>query len=240
MGMESLLARGLALALELAVVAGCTYRGHDDPVSRRFTWFSYLNGDDLRAACVTGGPARYRFVYNAVYGRQVRTYDIAPSASGQGYLLRARVLGPVDLSRVTFGTTELIHDPLQIMKPWAGARDREDLGPRDLDQLDGALAASGFFRPPPAGRVLRSDQTFWIANACVDGRFHFNAFEWPSSRFEALTFPNLLFGWDTTGIAVAPPQDGSTFGLFGDMRPREGTNVAFILTLTDSGLAGRR
>ena len=85
-----------------------------------------------------------------------------------------------------------------------GTRDREDLGRRDLDELDGALATSGFFQPPPAGRVLRSDQTYWIVNACVDGRFHFNAFEWPSRRFEALTFPPLVFGWDTTGIVILP------------------------------------
>ncbi len=55
-----------ALAAPLLVLSACTYRGEsDNPVVRRFTWFSYLNGDDIRAACRADTRERYRFVYNA-------------------------------------------------------------------------------------------------------------------------------------------------------------------------------
>src|SRR5690606_6468296 len=62
-------------ALCLIVLAACTYRGADDPVSRKFSWFSYLNGDDIRRECVAGAADRYRFVYNGINVEQVRTYD---------------------------------------------------------------------------------------------------------------------------------------------------------------------
>ena len=47
--------------------AGCNYQGRDDALSQRFTWFSYMNGDDILAACNPGAPDRFRFVYNGVY-----------------------------------------------------------------------------------------------------------------------------------------------------------------------------
>ncbi len=64
------------------IFAGCTYHGtqQDNPVQRRFTWYSYLNGDDIREDCEADARPRYRFVYNGVYVQQVRSYDIRPVA----------------------------------------------------------------------------------------------------------------------------------------------------------------
>ena len=35
------------LFIMLAVLFACTYVGRDDALSQRFTWFSYVNGDDI-------------------------------------------------------------------------------------------------------------------------------------------------------------------------------------------------
>jgi hypothetical protein len=62
----------------LVLLGACTYRegGVGNPLTRRFQYFSYLGGDDIRRDCTAGTPARYRLVYNASYLEQVRTYDL--------------------------------------------------------------------------------------------------------------------------------------------------------------------
>ena len=56
------------IAFLLLLPAGCTTRGAEhDPIARTLTWYSYLNGDDLRAACTAGATDRYRLVYNAIW-----------------------------------------------------------------------------------------------------------------------------------------------------------------------------
>src|SRR3546814_20917874 len=61
------------------------------------TWLSYLNGDDMRAACVEGAPLPYRLIYNADYDEQLRSYDVTgtPGSDGDagGGSLVVRVLG---------------------------------------------------------------------------------------------------------------------------------------------------
>ena len=57
-------AKGSAFLLTIVVLfgSGYAYRGCDDAISQRFTWFSFMNGGDIRAACVpvarpaTGSP----------------------------------------------------------------------------------------------------------------------------------------------------------------------------------------
>jgi hypothetical protein len=226
------------LLLIVAWMSACTYSGRDDAISQRFTWFSYMNGDDIRAQCGSGSPARYRFVYNAVYIKQTRAYDIAPDP-GSGFVLTARVLGPSDLSNVVIqdplGT--LAHDPLDLLAPFAGIKRSIGLSSRDIDALDAALAESGFFQPAPSGLYLRSEDFFWVGVACIGGRLTFNAWKYPSSRFDNLTFPRLLFAWDPTGVAVNPPRQLSLFDIYGqatvdDRYPR------FTLTVDDDGIVG--
>ena len=227
-----------SLLIVIAVLPACSYVGRDDALSQRFTWFSYMNGDDIRAHCAPGALDRYRFVYNGVYIQQVRTYDIVPD-SASGFVMRARVLGPSDLSNVTFRDplATLTQDPLEILAPFAGKKGSTGLGGRDIDSLDAALAQSGFFQPAPAGLYLRSDDFFWIGVACIGGRLTFNAFRFPSASFANLTFPRLLFAWDPTGIPVNPPRELTSFDIYGqatveDKYPR------FTLTVGTDGLAG--
>ncbi len=61
----------------VVVLAGCAYRGGDigDPAVRKFSWFSFVGGNDIRAHCGPGLPDRFRLVYNAIYDEQVRIYE---------------------------------------------------------------------------------------------------------------------------------------------------------------------
>lgn len=64
--------------LDVAVLglgACTTYRGLlANPVERLPTWFSYLTGGAMRAACKVGEPDHYRFVYNGIYEVQICVY----------------------------------------------------------------------------------------------------------------------------------------------------------------------
>lgn len=226
------------LLLAVAMVsAGCAYRGRDDALSQRFTWFSYINGDDIRGRCGPGAPDRYRFVYNGIYIKQARTYDIAPAESGAGYLLKARVLGPSDFSNVGIDPGQLIGDPLDLLAPFAGRKASQALSGRDIDTLAASLVTSGFFQPAPAGLDLRSEDFFWTAVACVNGRLTFNAWRYPSERFASLTFPPLLYSWDTTGVPVNPPRAMTPFDIYGEASARD-EFPRFTLRVGDNGLAG--
>lgn len=244
--------RALATVIAASgLVAACTYAGRDDAISQRFTWFSYLNGDDIRRRCAPGALDRYRLVYNGVYIQQARTYDIVPESDGPalgppdaaqagtppGYILRARVLGPNDLSNVEIPFDTVFQDPLDILAPFAGRKSTLKLSGRDIDELDRRLAASGMFQPAPEGLYLRSEDFFWIGVACVNGRLAFNAWKYPSSRFEALTFPPLLFSWDQTFVPVNPPRSISPFEIYGEASPRD-PRVQFTLTVGENGLRG--
>ena len=66
-----------------ALSAACTYRGDiDDPTTIKATWFSYLNGDDIRARCSESSGLRYRLIYNADYDEQLRSYEVIGDGAG--------------------------------------------------------------------------------------------------------------------------------------------------------------
>jgi hypothetical protein len=182
-----------------AGLAGCSYQGDiDNPLTLKATWFSYLNGDDIRAACAEGQPPSYRLVYNADYDEQLRSYEVIGTGRDGGALLTARVLGAsgLEVSRVTRA------DPLA----WARWTRRETALKADqVAALDSALAQSGAFAPAPKGLQLFSKETYWISSLCRDGVFSFNAWRFPSDRYAAITFDDLLFGLDGTGVAVRAP-----------------------------------
>jgi hypothetical protein len=186
---------GLLLAL---AAAACTYRGNiDNPATLKATWLSYLNGDDMRAACVEGAPLQYRLIYNADYDQQLRSYEITGDGTG-GARLVARVQGPSGLvvNEMTFD------DPLAFSR-WQ--RSEAPLGASVVERLDATLEASGAFEPAPKGLQLFSKETYWISNLCRDGNFYFNAWRYPSDRFDAISFDDLLFALDETGVPVREP-----------------------------------
>src|SRR3546814_17861315 len=101
--------------LPCLLLAACLYRGNiDDPMTIKATWLSYLNGDDMRAACVEGAPLQYRLIYNADYDEQLRSYEVTgtPGSAGDagGGRLVVRVLG----RRGIAGKGLTFSDPLEI------------------------------------------------------------------------------------------------------------------------------
>ena len=173
-------------------LVGCTVPGPPrDPLTRELTWFGYLAGDDIRGAC-RAGLDRYRFVYNAVYTEQVRTYDLRIDAAGGGRL-DTTVFGGIEVAEIPR------RDPLPT---WFGRPSRAVLTRGDVAALLRALGASGFDSPPPLGARLDSGNFYWVVTACRRGRFHFNAFAAPSARFAGVTFLEPLLAHDGTGVPV--------------------------------------
>ncbi len=224
--------------LAMLGLAACTHTGgiNTNPVIRKFTWFSYVNGDDLRAACVPGAPPSFRFVYNGFYQRQVRTYDIVADDVADGvFRLTSWVIGPTDISRI-------VVDGLgDIFAPGRGTIVEALLSWDDIATLEAALVDSGFFGARPVGTDLRDLDFFWIGVACIDGAVTFNAFKWPSERFRRASFPALLLDWHETGVPIAEPRIVSRLEAYGgegeDDRRRA---PSFLMTIADNGLVGQR
>jgi hypothetical protein len=180
-------------------LAACSTGRIEDPISRSLNWWNFVNGTDIKRNCEPGTGNRYRFVYNAIWGEQVRIYEIAQAGRNGPATLRARVMFPERLSVLT------LDDPLA---PWRGAEAQVELPASDLALLDRLLAQSGFDGEAPEGLVLPSDGFFWTVAACRDGRYHWNAYAFPSDRFAAIRFDGFLFERDRTGVAVKPPEPG--------------------------------
>jgi len=221
-------------------LSGCAYRGDiDNPATLKATWFSYLNGDDIRAACVEGAPLSYRLVYNSDYDLQIRSYEVVGNGSGDGSggaRLTARVLGEsgLDISRVTLA------DP-QAFARWT--KSEAPLGASVVARLNAALEASGAFEAAPKGLQLFSKETYWISSLCRDGRFYFNAWRYPSERFDRIGFDSLLFALDETGIPVRDPV-AVPLGTSAKLRSPQGQEAVdsrgnyFNVKVGDNGLTG--
>ena len=223
---------GLAL-LALGVLAGCAYEGAiDQPVTIKATWFSYLNGDDIRSACTDGAPSWYRLVYNGNYDEQLRTYEVVTDGTGGAYYkARVQTGAGLDLTKFSF-------DGLQGMAGWTTVQTR--LIPVDLAALERALEASDAFGPAPVGLRMASEQFYWVASLCRDGRFHFNAWLYPSARAAGLRFPQVLLGHDGTGIAVNPPREVAGIERVRRTVKGEGGPQHFDLEVDENGFKGHQ
>ncbi|GEM_PF-278588 len=195
-GLARRFARGAmaaAMAASLLALAGCGSVGPtDNPLARKLTWFSYLNGDDLRSRCGKDGADRFRLIFNADYNRHVRTYDVVGDPDRGGAAVEAHVIEATDLARMT------------LTDPFSAARGRTatlQLTAAQYDNFIGRLRDDGAFDPPPQGLRLPSNGFYWLINGCRAGQWFFTAFPYPSSRFTDARFPELLRGLDPTGVA---------------------------------------
>ena len=230
---------GLAVAAGFlcAVLSACTYRGDiDNPATLKATWFSYLNGDDIRSACGEGAPLRYRLVYNADYDKQLRSYEVDEAGSGTAQLT-ARVQGRGGL---VVNRQFDFRDPL---KGFRWTKSQALLDSRALAALNEALAQSGAFAAAPVGLRLFSKETYWVSSLCKDGVFYFNAWLYPSERFEEIAFDQVLFGHDTTAVAVRPPEVVSAGARFHSDVPRrrqsrDERGSTFDLQVGENGFEG--
>jgi len=213
------------------LAAACTYRGGTDtPVVRKLSWFSYLDGTDIRSTCASGILDRYRLVYNARYTEQIRSYELVADAAGGAYLTaRARNADPnmLDLSFP------------DVQAPWRWRKSTAHLSPEAFAELRKRLLDSGFGAAPPVGLRLYSQEFYWVASGCVNGVYHFAAWTHPSPAFAKFAVPAFLFAHDDTGVAVNQPRE-----LYGEGRFQEAgggrnhTYTRFTLQVGQNGLSG--
>jgi hypothetical protein len=201
-------------------LAGCANAPLDNPIGRSLGWFNYLDGSDIRSACTQRSGERYRLIYNAVWGEQVRVYDIAAAPADVGATLAVRVFFPEILNDID------LRNPLNLYRGHGGV---VPLSAADMAAFREALRGSGFDAPAPRGLVLPSDGFYWVVAACRDGVFHYNAYAYPSERFAAIRFDRWLFDHDPTGVAVNLPRASG---------PSDSSYSVFNMEVGDNGLVG--
>jgi hypothetical protein len=212
------------------LVVGCTYRGNiDNPVVRRVTWFSYLDGTDIRTACQNGASDRFRLVYNARYQEQVRSYEV--TADGMG---GARLVAWARGRRGAFNIS--LND---VFAPGRGRQSETHLSPTEYRQFLDLLERSGQFAGAPAGLRLFSGDFYWVGSACRDGVFAYHAWLYSQDGFANVRFSDFLFARDQTGIAVNPPRRIPPSEFLGPRgRQRDQTEIRFWLQVREDGLGG--
>ncbi len=191
----------LALTLGLAGCLTTTSGDVSNPVTRKLTWFSHLNGDDIRKACKPGASDRFRLTHNANYMRRVRLVD-GEATPGGGLRLRTRLLEPVSLTRgVRIGS------PASLFAPWEGRVIDGRLSPEQAARLWAALDRDGLRAPAPAGTQLISQEFWWGAVACRGGAIDFQVWADSGRGYDGLSFPTLLARLDGTKTPIARPED---------------------------------
>lgn len=173
----------------------------ENPVTRSLYWFRYVGGTDVRKRCAAGGPDHIRLVYNAVWGEQVRTYDLTP-APGGGMSMTARVM--VDQGNLA---SVDVRDLNGLLDPWRMRRSDIALSAAQASSLRDVIGRSGGYGPPPAGRELRSNEFWWTVASCVGGRWGFAAYDHASDRFARVAFAQPLFALERGAVPVAQPRD---------------------------------
>lgn len=183
----------ISLLTTALAIGGCQYAGPaGDPVTRNVGWFDYVGAEGLKAACGPGASTRLRFVYNGIYDQQIRSYDVHELPRGRGAAMSAWARGDGDL-------TKGIQFP-NLLSPWQGKRVESVLSPQAMSDLRSALRRDRFESHKPVGMRLPSNEFYWVVTGCLDGRFHANAWMYPSDRFKNLGFPAILQANDRTGI----------------------------------------
>ena len=191
-----------------ALLAGCasvtqSYGEIDNPIQRRAVWFSFVSGDDIQRSCASDGRERYRLVYIADRSVQVRIYDIDPMTTPAPQQ-RSRVLTVAASDWFPWAVPDNASGPF---RPRTGVT---DLTQDEMSALRAAFAQDGLgTRTPPVGRKIADTSYSWLGSACIDGHFHFQAWEYPDADYTGLSFPAMLFAQDSTGIRIEPsPSDG--------------------------------
>ncbi len=221
--LRQVLTTSLAGVVLSVLLSGCSYDGGDlgNPIDRRFEWFSFVGGDDIRTACVPGAPDRYRLIYTALYDEQVRVYEV-DSASR---VLTEQVLRPANLARFNLDDIASLWEPVTAKVP---------LSTDDYKALQNSLNVSGVYAPPPVGLDLPSHSYNWTAAFCHQGQYGFTGWLYPSPAFDKLTFNRWLFDHDKTGIAIDNPAPIPFDALY-NAQVRDGQAFQFIITVGSDG-----
>lgn len=229
----------LCLLSGALLLASCTYRGDlETPFAQKLTWFSLLNGDDIRQSCHAGAPDRIRLVYNGRYHEQLRVYDLVASDSAGrnagGAELGVRVQDAASYNKL--GSISLT-SPLSA---WQWQRAQASLAPDEFRRLQRALEQAGLGARPPVGSELRSSRFYWVAIACAAGEVWFQAWQHPQAEVTRLPFVSLLLAADGTGVPFNAPRPLSAAEAAirepGPEKERE--SYGFSLKVGENGLAG--
>jgi hypothetical protein len=209
------------------LLAGCAATGEvDDPVVRRVTWFSFLSGDDLRAACVSG-RTDLRLVHNAIWDEDVRVIEAKSDGQG-GMAVREQLFLRVDWSSLSI-------DLSNPRAPWHGETVGGAWTATQAAGVVAALEADRAFVPLEKPLQLAGQGFFWTGAGCRDGRFWFHAWGYPSAEYEALVFPNVVQRLLPSKGVFAEAYDVTP--AYPDRRPHQ--DRSFFLTAEAGGIAGR-
>ncbi len=198
-----------ALGLAL-LVAACTYGDFgniDNPAVRRVQWFSYAKGEDIAAACVEGASERYRLIYNADFRNQVRAYEVTADGTGGAFYIARAVPGGAALADFSV---------LDTHGWWRWYKSEQPLDAAMLNDLRTRLVDDGYFDRRGGLVRLSSYDYYWLVTGCVDGKFESGAWTNAQSRLTQLSFAELLFSLDETGLPVAAPRwvsPGERYGM---------------------------
>ncbi len=226
----------LAITLVSLTLAGCAYHGGsqsnvDNPAYRKVAWFSYLDGYDIRQACVPGSVDRYRLVYNGQYEDQIRAYEITgvtPGGSGGGYYI-ARAMGQPNLLNWTTA---------DLLAPWRWQNSEMALSGQEVAEFADQLAASGWGQGAPQGKRLHSRDFYWVAAGCRDGQFHYDAWVHAQGDFPEIKFQEFLLAHDKTGMAFRKPVKVLPIDRTEQGQPNERSATIFSLTVRGEGIGG--
>jgi len=230
---------GSGLLVLTLLLTACSYRGDlATPFAQKLTWFSLVNGDDIRKACGPGAPERIRLVYNGRYQEQLRVYDLVESdpAGGNpgGAELTARAQDSESYGKL--GSIQL-SSPLDAWQ-WHSAA--ASLQPDAYRRLKRALGNAGLGAPAPVGTELLSSRFYWVAVACLEGDIQFQAWQAPQADVTRLPFVAQLLEFDGTGVAFNAPRplSAAEVAFNGPGPQREQESFGFRLKVGERGLAG--
>lgn len=203
MRMACVAALALTLADTTAAWAQRPDRNVDPPIVRSFNWFSYVGGDDIRAACSAEGRSRLRLIYNALWEEQVRTYEV--------------FLQPDGFAGMTIGVLAdqgtganlgnlIISGGLDVIGPWRMKRGERLLNVSETSEFLALLQASAAFGPPRDGLRLPDNDFWWTVASCRKGVWGFQAYHFPTDGFANVKFAEKLFSWDNVPIAINRPR----------------------------------
>jgi hypothetical protein len=199
----------VAVALVLAVAAGAAApnawaqrvdRNVDQPVVRSVSWFGFVGGDDVRAACQPGTRSHIRLIYNALWAEQVRAYDLFLQPDGTAGL-NVGVLA--DQGNVA---TLSISSGADITNPWRMKKGQRLLNVVETRDLMGALQASAAFGPPRDGLRLPDNDFWWAVSSCRDGVWGFQAYHYPTDGFANVRFADRLWSFDEVRVPINKPR----------------------------------
>jgi len=165
----------------LWLMAGCANSGASAfHRAERLTWYGFLNGDDLRAACGADSPDHYRLILTDDRTRRVHIYEVMGEAAAHaaapagGAAIEARAIALSDLARVD------LSDPVE---PATGTPDRTRLDAGQFGRLKDRLAEVGVFEAVPDDQHLPAGGFTWLVSGCHDGRFFFSSYSLPTPEY---------------------------------------------------------